>query len=88
MGRASRQPTTIDFELAGTKSARGRLENFNVSGPFGDDLRHLLDLLAAGRLDPQIGWRGPWHDAAQAAEALLDRRVQGKAVLDLTPAQA
>ncbi|MEI5098157.1 zinc-binding dehydrogenase [Streptomyces sp. PmtG] len=83
IGRASRAHTTIDFELAGTKSARGRLENFNVAGPFGADLAHLLGLLEAGRLDPQIGWRGPWDTAAEAAEALLGRRVRGKAVLDV-----
>jgi hypothetical protein len=31
-------------------------------------------------LDPQIGWRGPWNQASQAAEALLARRVPGKVV--------
>lgn len=86
IGRASRQPTTIDFEVAGTNSARGRLENFNVSEPFGADLGHLVRLLETGALDPQIGWRGPWEQAAEAADALLDRRVAGKAVLDLVGA--
>src|SRR5690606_19765488 len=83
VGRASREPTTIDFEVAGTRSERGRLENFNVSTPFGNDLAYLLHLLETGRLDPQIGWRGPWDEAAAAAEALLARRIRGKAVLDL-----
>jgi NADPH:quinone reductase len=45
------------------------------------DLRRLADLVAAGRLDPQIGFRGSWERAAEAIEALLDRRVAGKAVL-------
>lgn len=83
VGRASREPTVIDFELAGTRSQRGRIENFNVSTPMGDDLAHLVGLLAAGELSVQVGWRGPWEKAAQAAEALLSRRVAGKAVLDL-----
>ncbi len=83
IGRASREPTTIDFEVAGTKSERGRLENFNVSTPFANDLAYLLHLLETGRLDPQIGWRGSWNEAAAAAEALLARRIRGKAVLDL-----
>jgi NADPH:quinone reductase-like Zn-dependent oxidoreductase len=45
------------------------------------DLRRLADLVAAKRLDPQIDLTLSWTDAAQAIEALLDRRVNGKAVL-------
>jgi NADPH:quinone reductase len=45
------------------------------------DLRRLADLVAARKLDPQIDLTLPWHDAAEAIEALLDRRVNGKAVL-------
>ncbi|MCC3765942.1 zinc-binding dehydrogenase [Glycomyces sp. TRM65418] len=83
IGKASREPTVIDFELARVRSARGRIENFNISVPLGDDLDHLVSLLAAGKLDPQIGWRGPWDRATEAARALLNRRVAGKAVIDL-----
>ncbi|GLZ77988.1 oxidoreductase [Actinorhabdospora filicis] len=83
VGRAARQTTTIDFEEAGTRSARGRIENFNITAPLGDDLAYLLDLVRTGRLTPEIGWRGPWERAEEAAAALLDRRVKGKAVLDL-----
>lgn len=83
IGRASREATVIDFERAGTRSARGRIENFNVSTPFGDDLAHLVGLLAEGELDAQVGWRGPWDKAMEAADALLARRVHGKAILDL-----
>ena len=45
------------------------------------DLRRLADLVAAGRLDPQISVTLPWTQAAEAIQALLDRRVAGKAVL-------
>jgi len=45
------------------------------------DLRRLADLIASGRLDPQIDLTLSWSDAGQAIEALLDRRVNGKAVL-------
>lgn len=83
IGKASGEPTLIDFEQARVNSARGRLENFNVTTPFGPDLTYLLHLLDTDRLDPQIGWRGPWSDAAAAVDALLSRRIQGKAVLDL-----
>jgi NADPH2:quinone reductase len=55
-------------ELAHTRSASA-------------DLRRLADLVAEARLDPQIDLRLAWNDAARAIEALLDRRVNGKAVL-------
>ena len=45
------------------------------------DLRRLADLVAENRLDPQIDLTLSWTDAGQAIEALLDRRVNGKAVL-------
>jgi NADPH:quinone reductase-like Zn-dependent oxidoreductase len=45
------------------------------------DLRRLAALVAAGRLDPQIDTVAPWTEAAGAIEALLGRRVNGKAVL-------
>jgi NADPH:quinone reductase len=45
------------------------------------DLRRLVDLIAAGKLDPQIDLTAPWSEAAGAIEALLDRRINGKAVL-------
>lgn len=47
------------------------------------DLRRLAELVAAGRLDPQIDRAGSWTGAADAIRALLDRRVAGKAVLTL-----
>jgi NADPH:quinone reductase-like Zn-dependent oxidoreductase len=45
------------------------------------DLRRLADLVADGRIDPQIDLTLSWTDAGQAIEALLDRHVNGKAVL-------
>jgi NADPH2:quinone reductase len=55
-------------ELAHTRSASA-------------DLRRLADLIATGRLDPQIHMVASWHDAGNSVQALLDRRVNGKAVL-------
>jgi NADPH2:quinone reductase len=43
----------------------------------------LVELVAAGRLDPQIDLVAPWDEAGTAIDALLDRRVAGKAVLTL-----
>ncbi|GAA4236064.1 NADPH:quinone reductase-like Zn-dependent oxidoreductase [Streptosporangium album] len=47
------------------------------------DLTWLAGQVATGRLDPQISWRGGWDKAAEAVEALLGRRLHGKAVLDI-----
>ena len=79
----SNQPTTIDFEAERQLAARRRLEPFTVRTPFAPDLRYLVELVAAGEIDPQIGLRTSWDDVAEAAEALLARRVAGKAVLDV-----
>jgi NADPH:quinone reductase-like Zn-dependent oxidoreductase len=49
-----------------------------------DDLARLAQLLADGRLDPQIDLVAPWTEATHAITALLERRVAGKAVLTLT----
>jgi NADPH:quinone reductase-like Zn-dependent oxidoreductase len=88
IGMASREPTTIDFEQERLNGGRKRLESFVVGHPsfgpgFGADLAYLVGLLENKALDPQIGWRGSWERAPEAAEALLDRRVPGKAVLDI-----
>ena len=45
------------------------------------DLGRLADLVAGGRLDPQIDLTLSWNDAPKAIDALLERRVNGKAVL-------
>ena len=83
IGMASNQPSTIDFEVERRTGVRKRLEPFTVRTPFDRDLTYLVELLAAGELDPQIGLRTSWNDVSEAAEALLDRRVAGKAVLDV-----
>lgn len=50
----------------------------------GTDLLRLAELVAAGRLDPQIDLTLGWEEAGKAIEALLDRRVSGKAVLSVS----
>jgi NADPH:quinone reductase-like Zn-dependent oxidoreductase len=44
-------------------------------------LQRLLALIASGRLDPQVTRTGPWSDPMPLVQALLDRQVDGKAVL-------
>jgi NADPH:quinone reductase-like Zn-dependent oxidoreductase len=53
----------------------------NRTGSGSADLRRLADLIEAGRLDPQIDMVRSWRDAKASIEALLERRVSGKAVL-------
>jgi len=84
IGMASNSPSTIDFEAERRSGARKRLEPFTVRTPFGPDLDYLLELVAAGQIDPQIGLRTSWENVSDAAAALLGRRVVGKAVLDLS----
>ena len=85
VGMASLEPTTIDFEEARQRADGTRVEVFTVGGGFAAELPYLLSLLEAGALDPQIGWRGSWDRASEAAEALMARRVAGKAVLEVAP---
>jgi NADPH2:quinone reductase len=84
VGMASLEPTTIDFEQARLRGGATRIEAFAVGARFGRDLSFLVALVASGELDPQIDWRGPWDKAADAAEALLGRKVRGKAVLEVS----
>lgn len=86
VGAASGKPSTIDFEAERRRGGRRSVEVFTVDtgyAGFGDDIGELLGLVAAGRLDPQIGWRGPWDRAGEATEALRGRRVRGKAVVEI-----
>lgn len=83
VGMASQAPTTINFEAARIAAAGSRIEAFSVGDRFGEDLAYLVALVAARKLDPQIGWRGPWERAAEAAELLLARQVRGKVVLEV-----
>ena len=83
IGMASGEPSTIDFEAERHRGADRRLQPFTVRTPFGSDLDYLLRLVVAGELDPQVGLRTSWEDVAEAADALLGRKVAGKVVLDV-----
>ncbi|MFD4407415.1 zinc-binding dehydrogenase [Nocardia sp. NPDC058499] len=47
------------------------------------DFGWLATQVATGALDPNITWRGSWSEADTAVQALLSRRLHGKAVLEL-----
>lgn len=84
VGAAAGSASTIDFEEERRRGGGRRIEPFVVGGAMGEDLGVLLDLVARGRLDAPIGWRGSWERADEAAAALLERRVDGKAVLEIS----
>jgi len=84
IGNASLEPSTIDFESERGRGGGRAIEVFTVGGAgYGVDLTYLVELMAQGVLQPQIGWRGDWRQAADAASALLERRARGKVVLDV-----
>jgi NADPH:quinone reductase-like Zn-dependent oxidoreductase len=60
------------------------LTSFTLGPAIAQDLATLLGLIADRLLKVEIGWRGPWDRVYDAIEALLGRRVSGKAVLDVT----
>ena len=82
IGGTSGEPTV--FPPYGTVGMRRSIEAFTMGGHLAADLGYLAALLAQGKLDPQIGWRGNWERVDEAAQALLGRQVAGKAVLDIT----
>ena len=45
------------------------------------NMRELTKLAAAGKLRPRISHRFPLEQAAEALQAVIDRKVIGKAVL-------
>jgi NADPH:quinone reductase len=52
------------------------------------DLARLVRLLEEARLVAPVGLEAPWHEIASAIEALLERRISGKAVLHVQPDRA
>jgi NADPH:quinone reductase-like Zn-dependent oxidoreductase len=84
-GNSAQEPTT--FNVSGFYPRHGaRLHGFILWGEIEQhgaarDLQTLGGLLAGGALDPQVSLRGSWRDPAPALDALLGRRLDGKAVL-------
>jgi len=86
---ASSDPAEVSFPA---RALFGRAPGATLRGLFvfeeidrtatgGSDLARLAALVAAGELDTQIDLEGSWRDPGPAIEALLERRVAGKAVL-------
>ncbi|TDC23942.1 alcohol dehydrogenase [Streptomyces sp. 8K308] len=83
IGWASDEPAVFaPYSLFSIGPAK-TMSTFGDVREVGPDLAVLLGFVAAGRLSPEIDWRGPWERIDEAARSLLDRRIAGKAVLDL-----
>jgi NADPH2:quinone reductase len=79
---------TVTFRAARFDLAKGAkiytlnlLEELAFHGGGAGDLTRLCLLMAEGRLDDQIEFEGSWREPAAALDALLARRLGGKAVL-------
>jgi hypothetical protein len=53
------------------------------SGDVGADLATLVEMVKVHRLAVDIGWRGSWTELHDAADALLQRSLRSKAILDV-----
>lgn len=85
IGAASGEVTT--FPPYSTTGPRRSLISFQMGaegGPTGADLAYLAGLVHSGALDPQVSWRGSWQRVAEAVQLLLDRKINGKAVLEVS----
>lgn len=88
IGWASDEPAVFaPYSLFSIGPAK-TMSTFGDVHDVGPDLATLLDFVAAGRLAPEVDRRDSWERVAEAARALLDRRVAGKVVLDVKPVAA
>jgi NADPH2:quinone reductase len=87
-GNSSREPSRIGFvEFAQSGAHGARIVSYlshQHAHVVGRRLQMLVDLVAAGRLDPGVGYEAGWEDLNAALDALEHRRFSGKAVLRVT----
>ncbi|GGN48975.1 oxidoreductase [Streptomyces albiflavescens] len=86
VGWASGQEATLSVGSSlGSRAPKAIVSVYNGAGLTDRQaqLGRLLGLVATGKLRVPVGWRGPWDKIADAVEALGNRRLRGKAVLDV-----
>ena len=87
-GNSSNEPVSLDPRVFYRKGA-ARMDGYFVTwellhGRIGArELSYLASLAANGELESSVDLRASWRDAASAIDALLERRVAGKAVLTI-----
>ena len=85
-GNSSKEPTTIPGfpDFGGRPHAKLYAFFVYLSGErptFGQDLGLLAQLIADGKLKPEIGATLGWDEFAKAFDGLSARKIRGKAVL-------
>jgi NADPH:quinone reductase-like Zn-dependent oxidoreductase len=81
IGASSAEPAT--FPPYSTVGPAKSLSSFLITAPVATDLAALVRLVDQGSLRAPVAWRGPLARIGDAADALLARKIAGKAVLDL-----
>jgi len=81
IGASSGEPAT--FPPYSTVGPAKSLSSFLITAPVAPDLAALVRLVDEGSLRAPVAWRGPLARIGEAADALLARKIAGKAVLDL-----
>ncbi|MCP3803166.1 zinc-binding dehydrogenase [Allokutzneria sp. A3M-2-11 16] len=87
IGRSSGQPEHFPLNALEGMGAHERtiVTFFLLDCPgLGPDMTWLADQVHTGALDPQVTWRGSWKDVDDAVAALVERRLHGKAVLEIS----
>jgi NADPH:quinone reductase len=85
-GQAGLQPARADFFALPTGPVDVTIRSLHYwteADRDAEDLTTLVDLVAAGRLHPEIGERAAWTDTPRVLAAVRDRRVRGNAVLTI-----
>lgn len=80
-GQASGSAATLDFFRVPGRAAVRRFAYWPHDEPDRVDLQALVELVAAGRLHPEVGLLADWHETPRALAALRDREVVGNVVL-------
>jgi NADPH:quinone reductase len=81
-GASSREQAPFDFgTFAGREVRIQSYFSYRHEHQAGENLRLLLDLVSAGRLEVEIGFQDSWRRVNDALDGLKERRFAGKAVL-------
>ncbi len=82
-GQASRDPAVFDFFALPGRATVRRFVYWPHDEPDRFDLQVLVDLVASGRLHPEIGLLTDWRETPDALVALRERQIRGNAVLTI-----
>jgi NADPH:quinone reductase len=86
IGWTSGEPAVLPpYATAGPAKS---LMSYLTTGDAGADLATLVSLLDQRTIDIRVGWRTSWERFDEAAAALRERRIDGKAILDVAAGQS